>query len=65
MTKFLHGLNRKHFFTKYATKVGNWQHKLRGLNGSGTERLTFSEEDKAHIKAALDRLFKDLIKRVQ
>lgn len=50
------------FFHKYAPKVKSYKHKMRGKNGRGNV-MDFTEEDVKHIKAGLEKLFKDLMKK--
>jgi len=47
------------FFTKYAPGVKNFAHKRRGIDGNG-KPITFSQEDRAAIKAAAKKLADDI-----
>jgi hypothetical protein len=49
------------FFSKYATTVRNYAHKRRGIDGNG-KFITYSQEDRAAIKAAAKKLADDIKK---
>ena len=47
------------FFRDYLPQINSYKHKIRGANGRGSP-TDFSEQEKAEIKKALSKLFKDL-----
>lgn len=61
LMKIWHHVIGKTFFPKYAPKVKNYQHKMRGKNGRGNP-VDFSEEDVKHIMKGIDKMYKDLKK---
>jgi hypothetical protein len=52
------------FFREYLPNVKSYKHKIRGKNGRGNP-ADFSDSEKAEIKKALSKLFKDLVGRAK
>ena len=59
MNEIFKYITAKYFFEEYCPSVKSWNKKLSGKNSNGNP-VDFTEADKAAIKKALKKLFKDL-----
>lgn len=56
-------LSAKYFFKDYASGVRNFTHKMRGVDGNG-KPIEFSKEDVKEIKYGLQKMTKDVSRRL-